>query len=316
MLRCLIIDQMHESIVPLLRNLGIEADYQPDYQRADLLASLPAYEGLIVRSKTRIDEEVLQHAEKLRFIGRAGAGLDLIDEPAVARRGIALAHAAEGNRDAVGEHTLAMLLTLMNRIAWADREVRAFAWHRERNRGYELGSACVGIVGYGNMGQAFARRLTGFGCQVIAYDKYRPLQEEEFAQRVDEAAIFERADVVSFHLPLTDETRGMVDDAYLRRFRHPIWLLNTARGEIVQLEALVRALNDGRVRGAGLDVLENEKMQLLTDAQRTVLEDLFASDRVLFTPHVAGWTHESYRRINEVLVTKIGEILAKKRVDS
>ena len=304
-LSILIADEMHPSLFAMLDQAGFRYDYQPKITRAGLLTTLVPYEGLIIRSKTIIDEAVLAQAPSLQFIGRAGAGLDLIDLAAVERRGIRVFHAGEGNRDAVAEHMVGMLLGLLANILKADREVRQGIWDREGNRGYELGGLTVGLVGYGNNGQATARRLSGFGCRVLAYDKYRTDYGDAFAQESTLAHLCAEADVLSLHIPLTDETRMLIDDLFVKQFGRPFYLVNVARGEIVSLPAVVRGLENGKIRGACLDVLENEKLAKLTSEQQQAFDYLRQSDRVVLTPHIAGWTHESYVRINEVLVRQI-----------
>ncbi|WP_018618597.1 2-hydroxyacid dehydrogenase [Spirosoma luteum] len=301
----LIADEMHPSLFAMLDKAGFIYDYKPTITRAELLASLPPYTGLIIRSKTNVDEELLNRAPMLRFIGRAGAGLDLIDLDAAKRRDIAVFHAGEGNRDAVAEHAVGMLLALLATILKADREVRQGIWDREGNRGYELGSLTVGLVGFGNNGRATAQRLSGFGCRVLAYDKFLTNYGSALVQEATMAEIMAEADVLSLHIPLTDDTRTMVNDAFIDRFAKPFYLINIARGEIVSLEAVVRGLQQGKIRGACLDVLENEKITKLTPGQQMAFDYLRQSDRVVLTPHVAGWTHESYVRINEVLVRQI-----------
>ncbi|GAB3724149.1 2-hydroxyacid dehydrogenase [Spirosoma lituiforme] len=304
-LSILIADEMHPSLFAMLDQAGFRYDYQPKITRAGLLTTLAPYQGLIIRSKTIIDEAVLAQAPSLQFIGRAGAGLDLIDLAAVERRGIRVFHAGEGNRDAVAEHMVGMLLGLLANILKADREVRQGIWDREGNRGYELGGLTVGLVGYGNNGQATARRLSGFGCRVLAYDKYRTDYGDAFAQESTLAHLCAEADVLSLHIPLTDETRMLIDDSFVKQFGRPFYLVNVARGEIASLPAVVRGLENGKIRGACLDVLENEKLAKLTSEQQQAFDYLRQSDRVVLTPHIAGWTHESYVRINEVLVRQI-----------
>ena len=301
----LIADEMHPSLFAMLDAAGFTYDYKPAITRTELLASLAPYTGLIIRSKTKVDEELLGQASSLCFIGRAGAGLDLIDLDTANRRGIAVFHAGEGNRDAVAEHTVGMLLALLANILKADREVRQGIWDREGNRGYELGSLTVGLIGFGNNGRATAQRLSGFGCRVLAYDKYLTNYGGALAQEATMAEIMAEADVLSLHIPLTDDTRMLVNDAFIEQFAKPFYLVNIARGEIVSLEAVVRGLQQGKLRGACLDVLENEKLAKLTPNQQDAFNYLRQSDRVVLTPHVAGWTHESYVRINEVLVRQI-----------
>ena len=303
----LIADEMHPSLFGMLDAAGFTYAYLPKITRAELLQQLEPFQGLIIRSKTTVDEEVLRRAPNLRFIGRAGAGLDLIDLEAVTRRTIQVFHAGEGNRDAVAEHVVGMLLALLANILKADREVRQGIWDREGNRGYELGNLTVGLIGYGNNGKATARRLSGFGCRVLAYDKFLTNYGDTFAEEASINQIMAEADVLSLHIPLTDETRMMVNDTFIGQFAKPFYLINIARGEIVSLAALVRGLESGKLRGTCLDVLENEKLAKLTPDQQAAFDYLRQSDQVILTPHIAGWTHESYVRINEVLVRQLVE---------
>ncbi|WP_020600258.1 2-hydroxyacid dehydrogenase [Spirosoma panaciterrae] len=303
----LIADEMHPSLFAMLTEAGFQFDYQPKISRAELLTALAPFQGLIIRSKTTVDHELLSHAPNLQFIGRAGAGLDLIDLEEAEARGIAVFHAGAGNRDAVAEHTVGMLLALLANILKADREVRQGIWDREGNRGYELGSLTVGLIGYGNNGRATAKRLSGFGCRVLAYDKFLSSYGDAFAEEATMEQVMAEADIISLHIPLTDETRMWVNDAFIGQVAKPFYLNNIARGEIVSLAAIVRGLESGKVRGATLDVLENEKLAKLTPDQQVAFDYLRQSDRVVLTPHVAGWTHESYVRINEVLVTQLVE---------
>ena len=304
-LSILIADEMHPSLFAMLDQAGFRYDYQPKITRAELLTTLLPYNGLIIRSKTSVNEELLAQAPNLRFIGRAGAGLDLIDLDAAERRGIRVFHAGEGNRDAVAEHTVGMLLALLMNILKADREVRQGIWNREGNRGYELGNMTVGLIGYGNNGHATARRLSGFGCRVLAYDKFLTNYGDAFAEEATLDQIRAEADVLSLHVPLTDETRMMINDTFIDQSGKPFYLINIARGEVVSLSAVLRGLENGKIRGACLDVLENEKLTKLTSDQQIVFDYLRQSDRVVLTPHIAGWTHESYVRINEVIVRQL-----------
>ena len=302
---CLIIDLMHESITPLLEEIGWKADYRPDIKRAEILKIIPQYEGLIVRSKTAIDQEIIERANKLRWIARAGAGLDQLDTEALEEKGIRVVNAPEGNRDALGEHAITILLTLLNKVHLADRDIRRGTWDREAMRGTELMGKTISIIGYGNMGQAFARRLQGFGVEVLAYDKYKKSYGNEFAREASLEEIFDKTDILSLHVPLTEETHFMLDHAYLSRFKKDIYLLNTARGKNISLKTLAEALEKGRLKGAALDVLENEKINQFSVEQQHYFNQLIQSDKVVFTPHVGGWTFESYEKINQVLVSKI-----------
>ncbi|WP_297337829.1 2-hydroxyacid dehydrogenase [Algoriphagus sp.] len=301
----LIIDEMHPSMVDLLESQGHVVHYQPKITRAEILAKIGDYQGLIIRSKTPMDRELLESGRQLQFIGRAGAGLDQIDLDYLAKRGIKLFHAAKGNRDAVAEHAIGGLLALFNQLVKADAEVRKGIWDREGNRGHELKGKVVGIFGYGNMGSAFAKRLRGFGVKVLAYDKFK----RDFASNQVEEVLWERvkaeADILSIHVPLTAETRNFFTFSELSSFRKPIWLINTARGEVISFKTLNQALDAGVLRGAVLDVLENEKFQNFTPRQKSEFEILARRTNVIFTPHVAGWTFESYEKINRVLVKQI-----------
>lgn len=313
-LSILVADEMFPTLMPMLQDLGFHVDYQPAITREQMLAGIGNYHGLIIRSKTTLDQAMLDQASRLQFIGRAGAGLDLIDLDIVARRNIHLMNAPEGNRDSVAEHALAMLLCMLNHLIRADREVRQGLWKREANRGTEIGGKTIALIGYGNTGQAFAKRLSSFGCRVLAYDNHPDACSDAFAIHSSMEEIFDQADVLSLHIPLTEQTRMLVDETYLNRFQKNIYLINTARGEVLSLPALQAALQSGKVLGACLDVLENEKIGKLTPEQQHTFDALTQSDRVIFTPHIAGWTHESYQRINEVLAEKISRLLQQKLI--
>ncbi|MCL6259025.1 phosphoglycerate dehydrogenase [Aquiflexum sp. TKW24L] len=304
-MKVLIIDEMHLSIIPLLEKNSFEVDYMPEIKREEIMEIVGNYDGLIIRSKTPMDRPLLQQASKLKFIGRAGAGLDKIDLEYLEERKIHLFHAAEGNKDAVGEQSIGMLLSLFNHIGKADGEVKKGIWKREENRGEELQGKTVGIIGYGNMGSALAKKLTGFDVRILAYDKYKSGYGNEFVEEADFQAILEESDVVSLHVPLTPETRNFLTLEVFKGFRKPFYLINTARGEIVSFETLNQAFDLGILKGAILDVLENEKFKTYTQEQRTEFENLAARENVIFSPHIAGWTHQSYIKINEVLVDKI-----------
>ncbi len=304
----LIADEMHPSLFSMLQEAGFTYTYLPAIDRKTLLATLPPFQGLIIRSKTRVDAELLAAAPALIFVGRAGAGLDLIDLDEAGRRGIRVVHAGEGNRDAVAEYVLGTLLALFRNLLRADRQVRHGTWDREGNRGLELMGKTVGLFGYGNNGQATARRLSGFGCRVLAFDKYRQNYADEFAQAATVAQIRAEADVLSLHVPLNPDTRLWINDDFIKQMAKPFFLVNASRGEVASLTAVVSGLRSGKVRGACLDVLENEKLATLTPAQQANFDYLRQSDSVVLTPHIAGWTHESYVRINEVLVRQLREL--------
>jgi D-3-phosphoglycerate dehydrogenase len=307
-MKVLISDTVHESLMSMLNDIGLEADYHPKITRDEIIQSLNDYVGIVVRSKTAIDAELMSAGKNLRFVARSGAGVDQIDLEYAQARNIAILNAPEGNRDAVGEHTIGMILNLLAKIRQGDNQVRQKIWDREGNRGVELMHCTVGIIGYGHMGSAVAQRLSGFGCRVIAYDKYKSNFGDQVVEEVDFETLRQETDILSFHIPLTDETRYYVDGDFIHGFSKNIYLINTSRGEIMHLDVLLGFLESGKVLGAGLDVLENEKMQKLTPEQDAVLQKLFARDNVLFTPHVGGWTRESYIKINKTLVRKIKDL--------
>jgi len=306
MKRILIADKLHPLFREEALKLGYEVDDLPGITREETLAIIGRYSGIAIRTKFRIDEELIRAGQNLRFIARAGAGMDNIDLNTAAAQNIVCINAPEGNRDAVGEHAIGMLLSIMNNLRKADQEVRNGIWDREGNRGIELRDRTVAIIGYGFMGQSFARKLAGFGVQVIAYDKYKTGFSDSFAKEVSMEQIVKQADVLSFHIPLTRETRQMVDDEYLFHFRKPIILLNTARGEIVNTSAVLNAIESGKIIGAGLDVLEVEKFPNLDEL--AWFNQLRNNEKVLLSPHVAGWSVESYKRISEVLAEKLRTI--------
>jgi D-3-phosphoglycerate dehydrogenase / 2-oxoglutarate reductase len=311
MKKILLIDTVHPVFTEELEAAGFVCTDGTKYPEEQVLEEIPAYEGLQIRSRIRIDRKFIDRATGLKFIARAGAGMESIDEVYALEKGIACLSAPEGNRDAVGEHAVGMLLTLFNRLHIADREVREGAWKREPNRGVELQGKTVGIIGYGNMGSAFARRLSGFGVKVLAYDKYKKGFSDAYAQEASMEEVFKEAEVVSLHLPLTSETHYLVSDAFIRSFRKPFYLINTARGKIVNTGDLVRHLEEGKIKGACLDVLEYESHSFERFSDQGMPEPyryLAGSDTVLLSPHIAGWTHESRMKIAQVLAEKIKQL--------
>ena len=299
----LIVDDIHPIFIEQAQALGYTCNYQPTIKLEEALGIIAEYEGLLIRSKFRVDKQVLDTATRLKFIARAGAGMDNIDEAYARQKNVLLLNAPEGNMDAVGEHAVGLLLALMNRFLISDHQIRAGHWKREANRGYELKGKTVGIIGYGFMGQSFARKLQGFGVEVIAYDKYKTGFSDQYAREVSMEEIVKHSDVLSLHIPLTNETRGLVNDEYLFHFKKPIFLLNTARGKVVEVRAVLNAINQGKILGAGLDVLEVEKFPAL--AEQEWFEELRKCDKVILTPHVGGWTFDSYRKLSEVLAKKL-----------
>jgi len=304
--KILIVDDLHPAFKEQAIAMGYEINDQPLITRAETLAIINDYEGIAVRTKFQIDKELIDAAPKLKFVARAGAGLDNIDAIAAKSKNIKLLNASEGNMDAVGEHATGMLLALMNNFRNADQEIRNGKWDREGNRGYELKGKTVGIIGYGYMGRSFAKKLSGFEANVIAYDKYKTGFSDDYANEASMEEIVKKSDILSLHIPLTSETRQMVDDEYFFHFRKPIFFINTARGEIVSVNAVLKAIESGKILGAGLDVLQTEKFPAL--GEQDWYKGLIASGKVLLTPHVGGWTFDSYRKISEVLAEKLRAI--------
>ena len=308
---CLVVDEMHRSLRQQLKNVGVFINYCPDLSAAEVPATLAAfpYEGLMVRSKVRVTASLLRQGPQLRYVARAGAGVDNIDEAALAGAGITLINAPEGNRDAVGEHAIGLLLALFRHVVRADGEVRRGEWRREANRGEEIGGKTIGLLGYGHMGRAFARRLSSFGCTVLAHDSDPTCPPDDYATLVSLAELQGRSDVFSLHIPASAANQQFVNDAFLTASERNHWLLNTARGEVLDHAALVRGLRGGYVRGAALDVLENERLGHLTLEQAQTYDYLRTAPNVVLSPHIGGWTTQSYARINEVLAAKIAAFL-------
>jgi D-3-phosphoglycerate dehydrogenase len=301
------IDSNHPILWDELEAAGFtnHADYTSTKQEIE--AEIHEYNGIVIRSRFKIDRAFIDAATNLRFIARVGAGLESIDTAYAESKGIVLIAAPEGNRNAVGEQALGMLLSLFNNLNKADREVREGHWIRESNRGHELDGKTVGLIGYGNMGKSFAKKLRGFDIEVLCYD-IKPNVGDANATQVTLEELQAKADVLSLHTPSTPETDGMVNAAFLNAFAKPIWVINTARGKAVVTADLVTALQDGKVLGAGLDVLEYEQLSfenLFTDVMPDALQYLLNAGNVLLTPHIAGWTFESHQRLAQVIVDKI-----------
>jgi D-3-phosphoglycerate dehydrogenase / 2-oxoglutarate reductase len=302
-LRVLIVDDLHPYFKEEAEKLGYEIDDQPEFTRQQTLNIIGNYDGLAIRTKFLVDKEIIDHASNLKFIARAGAGMDNIDEKYAGAKGIVCINAPEGNRDAVAEHAMAMLLSLTNNLFKGDNEIRNGVWDREGNRGWEIKGKTVGIIGYGNTGRSFARKISGFDVSVLAYDKYHSGFSDRFATEASMDEIREQADILSLHIPLTDETRQMINDNYFNNFKKQMFFVNTSRGEIASTWAVLNAINNGKLLGAALDVLEVEKFPHL-EAQ-SWFAALKNENRIILSPHVAGWTFESYSKISEVLIEKL-----------
>lgn len=310
----LCIDINHPRLNQGLEELGFKVREAYSESKEALMAEGERWQGLVVRSRFPIDRNFLEACPNLRFIARVGAGLENIDLAAAEDLGIQVINAPEGNRDAVGEQAIGMLLNLFQNLKRADQEVRQGIWRRAENRGHELKGKTVGIIGFGNTGGALARKLSGFDCKVIAYDKYK---EGFGGAQVAEVSLTElqaQADIVSLHIPQTTETDGMIDTEFIEKMAHPFYLINTARGRSVRTKDIVSALNEGKVLGAALDVLEYEKSSFEQifdqEAMPTELKMLLEHDKVILSPHIAGWTHESHLRMAEVILEKL-----KKAID-
>ncbi|MCF4100354.1 2-hydroxyacid dehydrogenase [Gillisia sp. M10.2A] len=301
-------DSNHPLLLQHLEQAGHQSIEAYTKSREEILAMQHLYEGIVIRSRFNIGREFIDASPNLKFIARVGAGLESIDVAYAEAKGIALFSAPEGNRNAVAEHTLGMILALFNKLTKANREVHQGYWHREANRGVELDGKTVGIIGYGNMGKAFAKKLRGFDVEVLCYDIKAAVGDEN-ARQVGLEEFHEKVEVLSLHTPWTPLTNQMVDTTFINKFKNPFWLINTARGKSVVTSALVSALIEGKVRGAGLDVLEYEKSSFenlfLEKEMPVALRELMFFENVIFSPHVAGWTVESHEKLATTIAGKI-----------
>jgi len=320
-MKVLHLDSNHPLLIDQLNKLGYINDEDYTSSKSEIESKIAIYDGIIIRSRFTIDQSFLDAAKQLKFIGRVGAGLENIDCAYAEKKGVHLISAPEGNRNAVGEHALGMLLSLFNKLNKADKEVSQGKWLREANRGLELDGKTIGLIGYGNMGKAFAKKLRGFDVEVLCYD-IKPNVGNDLCKQVSLEELQDKVDVVSLHTPQTPLTINMVNSDFINSFKKPFWLINTARGKSVVTEDLVDALQSGKILGAGLDVLEYEKASFenlfkieepkfrwMRKGQKTNLPEAFQylinADNVLLTPHVAGWTVESNIKLAQTIVDKI-----------
>ena len=305
------LDVNHPLLVDQLESLGYNNFIDIESSKEEVEKKISNYDGIIIRSRFPIDKTFIDKAKNLKFIGRVGAGLETIDVDYAKKKGIQLISAPEGNRNAVGEHTLGLLLGLLNKIRVADISVRNGKWLRESNRGIELEGKIIGLIGYGNMGKSFAQKLKGFNVEVLCYDIKNNVGDEN-AKQVTLNELKNSAEILSLHTPQTTDTIGMVNDSFISDFKNPFWLLNTSRGNCVVLKDLVKAIEDNKILGAGLDVLEFENSSFeslfLTKNSSYEMDYLIKSNKVLLTPHIAGWTNESKMKLAKVIVEKIKEI--------
>lgn len=306
-MKILHLDPNHEVLIHSLEKLGFQNDEDCISSKNEVLKKIHQYDGIIIRSRFPIDASFLEHAKQLKFIGRVGAGLENIDVETAQKKGIKLYNAPEGNRNAVGEHALGMLLSLMNKLSTAHDEVVNGIWEREGNRGFEIEGKCVGIIGYGNMGKAFAKKLAGFDCEVVFYD-LKDLPSDPYARPVSLKELQQKADILSLHTPFTPLTQNMINKDMIAGFAKPFWFINTARGKSVVTKDLVAGLQSGKILGAGLDVLEYEKSSfenLFEEELPEAFQYLMQAKNVILTPHIAGWTIESKQKLAQTIVDKI-----------
>ena len=313
-MKILHLDSNHSLLLNQLNDLGYQNDTDYTSNKDEIEAKIHLYDGIIIRSRFSIDKQFLDKATNLKFIGRVGAGLENIDCDYAEKKGVYLISAPEGNRNAVGEHSLGMLLSLFNKLNKADNEVRNGKWLREENRGIELDGKTVGLIGYGNMGKSFAKKLRGFDVEVLCYDIKSNVGDENCKQ-VSLQELQEKSDILSLHTPQTELTLNMINAEFINSFSKPFWLINTARGKSVVTADLVSALKSDKILGAGLDVLEYEKKSFENLFQKNITSSavempeafqyLIKSENVILSPHVAGWTIESKEKLAQTIVDKI-----------
>jgi len=304
----LFIDSAHPCMKEVLEMNGFVCDDGTKMDVKEIHTIIHKYTGIIVRSRININKDFIDKAINLQFIGRVGAGMESIDIAYAQEKNVSCFNSPEGNRDAVGEQALGMLLSLMNNLNRADRQVRNGEWIREENRGFEIKGKTIAIIGYGNMGSSFARKLKGFEANVIAYDKYKQNYSDEFVQESSWNEIVEKADILSLHVPLTEETRYLINNSLIGKFKKDFWLINTARGPVVNTADLVLALKSGKIKGAALDVIEYEETSFESLSLKNMpapWKYLVNNDKVILTPHIAGWTEESKEKLATVLAHKI-----------
>mgnify|MGYP000602972733 CR=1 FL=1 len=307
-MKVLFLDIVHPVLSERLTESGFECVDCSDLSREKITPFLSDADGIVIRSRFKMDQQFLKNAPRIKFIARSGAGMENIDVKYCDAQNIKLFNAPEGNRNAVGEHALAMLLALFNKIIPGDKQIREGKWDREGNRGVELDGKTVGIIGFGNNGSAFAKKLSGFDVKILAHDKYKTGFGNEQVIESDLCDLYESADVISFHIPQNEETIGFANQAFFQSFKKNIYLINLARGKVVETHALVQALKNNTVIGACLDVLEYEKASFESFFEQDIPADfqyLLESKKTILSPHVGGWTNESYFKLSDVLADKI-----------
>ena len=301
----IIIDDFHPVFLDNLSAAGITYHYQPDFKASDAPAQLLNYPIIAVRSKIQFNQKLIDQLPDLKCIARGGAGMDNIDETYALTKNITLLNAPEGNRDAVAEHTIGLLLSMSKKIVKSHNEVSDFQWHREDNRGWEIKGKTIGIVGFGNTGSSVAKKLSGFDCEVITYDKYINNINSPFAKQVTLENLLVQSDVISFHIPLTEETEGFLGEDLITQMKNGVVLINTSRGMVANLSAIWQGIKGGKISSYACDVLENENFDRLSKEEKSLITEMTSENQVIITPHVAGWSKESYYKIATVLAEKI-----------
>lgn len=309
-MKVLITDKVHPIAIESLEKMGYKVNYDTSVDMNVLPAIIADYTGMIMNSKIKMDKTMIDAGVKLKFIGRLGSGMEIIDAEYARSKGIHVLNSPEGNRDAVAEHAIGMMLAFSNNLIKADYEVRNLVWQREKNRGFEIGGKVIGIIGLGNTGECFARKMSAWNTSLISYDKYRSeySSELDYITRVDIEDILIEADIITLHLPLTKETRHMIDLNFLQKCKKQPLLINTSRGEIIDTRSLIFALEHKMICGACLDVFENEKTERYSQEEKEMYKRLFEQENIIVSPHIAGWTKESLYKIASVLIEKIRKI--------